>query len=80
MFASKLRRLIIGTPLATAHQHHELISKRKALALLAADALSSTAYATMIINPRIPKAMGIDHIVKSPVPTRAKGIIISSVA
>ncbi len=46
MFASKLRRLIIGTPLSTAHQHHELISKKKALALLAADALSSTAYAT----------------------------------
>ena len=46
MFASKLRRLIIGTPLATAHQHHELIPKWKALALLSADALSSTAYAT----------------------------------
>ncbi len=46
MFASKLRRLIIGTPLATEHQHHELIPKWKALALLSADALSSTAYAT----------------------------------
>ena len=46
MLASKIRRLIIGSPLATEHQHHELIPKWKALALLSADALSSTAYAT----------------------------------
>lgn len=46
MFASKLRRLIIGTPIATTHQQHQLIPKWKALPLLSADALSSTAYAT----------------------------------
>ena len=46
MFASKLRRLIIGSPLATEHQHHQLIPKWKALAVLSSDALSSTAYAT----------------------------------
>ncbi len=46
MFASKLRRLLIGSPLATANQHHQLIPKWKALAVLSSDALSSTAYAT----------------------------------
>lgn len=43
---SKLRRVLIGSPLHTAHQHHELIPKWKALPVLAADALSSVAYAT----------------------------------
>lgn len=46
MFASKLRRLLIGSPIATEHQQHQLIPKWKALALLSADALSSIAYAT----------------------------------
>ncbi|MBC7467506.1 MAG: APC family permease [Bdellovibrio sp.] len=46
MYASKLRRILIGSPIATAHQHNELIPKWKALALLSADALSSIAYAT----------------------------------
>lgn len=46
MYGSKIRRLLIGSPIATAHQHHELIPKWKALALLSADALSSIAYAT----------------------------------
>ncbi len=46
MFISKLRRILIGTPIATAHQSHELIPKWKALAVLSSDALSSTAYAT----------------------------------
>lgn len=46
MFASKIRRLLIGDPLHNSQQSHELIPKWKALALLAADALSSIAYAT----------------------------------
>ncbi|MFZ3230863.1 MAG: APC family permease [Pseudobdellovibrio sp.] len=46
MFASKFRRILIGSPIATEHQHHQLIPKWKALALLSADALSSIAYAT----------------------------------
>ena len=46
MFISKLRRILIGSPLNSAHQHHELIPKWKALPVLAADALSSVAYAT----------------------------------
>ncbi|OFZ30510.1 MAG: hypothetical protein A2622_08910 [Bdellovibrionales bacterium RIFCSPHIGHO2_01_FULL_40_29] len=46
MQASKIRKFLIGSPLASEHQHHQLIPKWKALALLSADALSSTAYAT----------------------------------
>jgi len=46
MVLSKIRRLLIGSPLATSHQQHELIPKWKALAVLSSDALSSTAYAT----------------------------------
>lgn len=46
MFFSKMRRLLIGSPLATSHQQHQLIPKWKALAVLSSDALSSTAYAT----------------------------------
>jgi amino acid transporter len=46
MVFSKLRRVLIGSPLHSAHQHHELIPKWKALPVLAADALSSVAYAT----------------------------------
>ncbi len=46
MYVSKIRRLLIGSPIATEHQHHELIPKWKALAVLSSDALSSTAYAT----------------------------------
>lgn len=46
MVISKLRRILIGSPLATSHQQHELIPKWKALAVLSSDALSSVAYAT----------------------------------
>ncbi len=46
MFASKIRKILIGDPLHNSQQAHELIPKWKALALLAADALSSIAYAT----------------------------------
>lgn len=56
MLISKLRRILIGSPLASSHQNHELIPKWKALAVLSSDALSSTAYATEEII--IPLAMG----------------------
>ncbi len=46
MIVSKIRRLLIGSPIATDKQHHQLIPKWKALAVLSSDALSSTAYAT----------------------------------
>ncbi|AGH96337.1 APC family permease [Pseudobdellovibrio exovorus] len=46
MVISKLRRILIGSPLSSNNQHHNLIPKWKALPVLAADALSSVAYAT----------------------------------
>lgn len=46
MATLNLRRLLIGDPLATSQAHNERLGKRKALAVFASDALSSTAYAT----------------------------------
>jgi len=46
MTAINLREALIGRPLATSQAHHERLSKLKALAVFASDALSSTAYAT----------------------------------
>jgi amino acid transporter len=46
MFFSKMRRILIGSPLHSSQHKHELIPKWKALPVLAADALSSVAYAT----------------------------------
>ncbi len=42
----RLKRLLIGEPLATAAASHERLTKVKALAVLSSDALSSVAYAT----------------------------------
>ena len=46
MASLNLRRLIIGSPIATSQAMHERLSKVKALAVFASDALSSNAYAT----------------------------------
>ncbi len=46
MLVSRLKRLVIGEPLATAQAGHERLTKLKALAVLSSDALSSVAYAT----------------------------------
>src|SRR5437773_8059093 len=43
---TRLKRLVIGEPLATAAAGHERLTKAKALAVLSSDALSSVAYAT----------------------------------
>jgi amino acid transporter len=43
---SRLRRWLLGRPLATRQQVHERLTKVKALAVLSSDALSSVAYAT----------------------------------
>src|SRR3954451_1165061 len=43
---TRVKRLIIGEPLATAAAGHERLTKLKALAVLSSDALSSVAYAT----------------------------------
>jgi hypothetical protein len=42
----KLKELLIGSPLDTAALHEQRLSKKSALAILASDNLSSTAYAT----------------------------------
>ncbi len=55
MIFSKLRRFLIGSPLASMQREHRLIPKWKALAVLSSDALSSVAYATEEIV--IPLAM-----------------------
>ena len=45
MFQS-LKRLVIGTPIASADEGHQRLSKKVALPVFASDAISSTAYAT----------------------------------
>ncbi len=45
----RLKRLLIGTPIATAQAEHERLTKFKALAVLSSDAISSVAYATEAI-------------------------------
>lgn len=47
--ASSLKRLLIGNPIATEHQHHQRLNKITALAVFSSDALSSVAYATEAI-------------------------------
>jgi amino acid transporter len=41
-----VRRFVFGSPLPTAHEVHQRLSKVKALAIFSSDALSSVAYAT----------------------------------
>lgn len=43
---SELKRFVIGSPIETARQSHERLSKKIALAVFSSDALSSVAYAT----------------------------------
>lgn len=45
----RVKRLLIGAPLASAQMEHERLSKFKALAVLSSDAISSVAYATEAI-------------------------------
>jgi amino acid transporter len=46
MIFGRIKRLLLGQPLSNQMMAHERISKRKALAVLSSDALSSVAYAT----------------------------------
>jgi amino acid transporter len=43
---SRLKKLFVGSPLATAQARHERLSRTSALAVFSSDALSSVAYAT----------------------------------
>ena len=47
--AYRLRRIVLGQPLATTQLVHERLTKVKALAVLSSDALSSVAYSTDLI-------------------------------
>jgi amino acid transporter len=44
--ASLVKRVLIGTPIATSEEHHHRLRKIVALPVFASDAISSTAYAT----------------------------------
>ena len=46
MKLNSLKKLLVGSPLATAQARHERLSKTAALAVFSSDALSSVAYAT----------------------------------
>ena len=46
---TKIKRVLIGAPLATAKAEHERLNKFQALAVLSSDAISSVAYATEAI-------------------------------
>ncbi len=48
-FRYKVKRVLIGAPIATAQQENERLTKFKALAVLSSDAISSVAYATEAI-------------------------------
>jgi amino acid transporter len=73
-FLTRVKRLILGEPLANQMAIHERIPKWKALAVLSSDALSSVAYATeeiliplaafsaLAMNWSIPIALGITFL------------------
>ncbi|MDN5273876.1 APC family permease [Chloroflexus sp. MS-CIW-1] len=48
MFA-QIKRILVGRPIATEHQHQERLNKATALAVFSSDALSSVSYATEAI-------------------------------
>ena len=48
-FTTGVKRLLIGSPIATIQAEHERLTKFKALAVLSSDAISSVAYATEAI-------------------------------
>jgi len=58
---SHVKRFFIGTPLATAQEGHERLTKFKALAVLSSDAISSVAYATEAILINL-VAAGSEHL------------------
>ena len=45
-FYTRIKRLLVGKPIATKHAHHERLTKLFGLPIFASDALSSVAYAT----------------------------------
>ena len=66
---STLKRLVIGTPIATSEEHHQRLSKKVALPVFASDAISSTAYATeeilfvIAVGGATSLAVGLNYLV-----------------
>ena len=58
MFAV-LKRLVVGTPIASSEEHHTRLPKKIALPVFASDAISSTAYATQEILIILVPAAGL---------------------
>ncbi len=61
---ARIKRTLIGAPLATAQAAHERLTNAKALAVLSSDALSSVAYATEEILRVLLVTAGIAAMVK----------------
>jgi len=64
----RLKRLVVGTPLATADEHHHRLGKPTALAVFASDAISSTAYASEEILIVLLPAAGLAVALRQLVP------------
>src|SRR5689334_21074225 len=63
---SALKRLLVGTPLASHEEAHQRLTKRVALAVFATDAIASTAFATQeILAVLVPVAgmAALDYLV-----------------
>ena len=79
MKISAVKRLFVGSPLATAQARHERLSKPSALAVFASDALSSVAYATeeillvLVVAGAAALALLDSHRVRDRGPDRDRG-------
>src|SRR5438270_706194 len=63
-----MKRLLVGRPIPTEEQEHQLLPKLIALATFSSDAISSTAYATeeiLFVTAVTPStlALGVDHLI-----------------
>src|SRR5262245_30335885 len=60
--ASRLKRLLVGTPIASSEELHHRLPKVVALAVFASDAISSTAYATQEVEIALIPGVGADAL------------------
>ena len=60
--ASRLKRLLVGTPIASSEELHHRLPKVVALAVFASDAISSTAYATQEVEIVLIPGVGADAL------------------
>ena len=64
---SRLKRVMVGTPLASAEEQHQRLGRPTALAVFASDAISSTAYATeeilIVLVPATGLAVALNQLV-----------------